>query len=337
MSGSGSLDLPAGRPRQDRQAVTRRPVLGRTVPSRALLPWAAGPAWFLAALVTWRWPDADDFPDTSQLAALFLAVGLGLTAAAALRRLSARAPWAIALGLGFAAWEIAQAKLLWLPRPFFGTPQDLLDVFLTDWKRLGDSLLHSLGLLAVGYGIGAVLGVAIGVGLGRSLRFRYWVRPLIRLIGPLPPVALLPLAFVLIPSSRVASDALMALAAGFPVTILTWSGVAAVDPAYYDVARTMGARNRFLVLRVALPAAMPQIFVGLFMGLGVSFAMLVVAEMLGVKSGLGFYMQWAQGWAAYPNMYAALLVMSLMCTGLMTLLFKVRDRVLSWQKDGLKW
>ncbi|GBQ25841.1 ABC transporter permease subunit [Gluconacetobacter azotocaptans] len=306
-------------------------------PLRALLPWAAGPAWFVAALVTWRWPDADDFPDTTTLAGLFAGIGVALLSAAALRRLSARAPWMIALGLGFAAWELVQAKLLLLPRPFFGTPQDLLDVFLTDWKRLGDSLLHSLGLLVVGYTAGSILGIATGVGLGRSQRFRYWALPIVRLIGPLPPVSLLPLAMVLIPSNWLASEALMALGSGFPVTILTWSGVAAVDPAYYDVARTMGARDRFLVLRVALPAAMPQIFVGLFMGLGMSFVMLVIAEMLGVKSGLGFYMQWAQGWAAYPNMYAALLVMSLMCTGLITILFKVRDRILGWQKDGLKW
>ncbi|MBB2200601.1 ABC transporter permease [Gluconacetobacter tumulisoli] len=302
-----------------------------------VLPWAAGPAWFVASLLTWRVPDADDFPDTNELAALFAGIGVALLAAAALRRLSARAPWMIALGLGLATWEVAQAKLLLLPRPFFGTPQDLLDVFLTDWKRLGDSLLHSLGLLAVGYTVGSTLGIATGVGLGRSRHFRYWVLPVVRLVGPLPPVALLPLAFVLFPSNWLASEALMALASGFPVTILTWSGVAAVDPAYYDVARTMGARNRFLVLRVALPAASPQIFVGLFMGLGMSFAMLVIAEMLGVKSGLGFYMQWAQGWAAYPDMYAALLVMSAMCTGLITILFRVRDRLLGWQKDGLKW
>ncbi|OUJ12668.1 ABC transporter permease [Acetobacter sp. DsW_063] len=309
----------------------------RAFPLAQTLPWLAGPVWLVAALVTWRIPDADDFPATNDLAVLFAAVGLVLLIAAAGRRLSTRAPWAIALGVGFGLWEVAQAKLLWLPRPFFGTPQDLLDVFQSDWRKLGDSLLHSLALLATGYLGGATLGIAVGAGLGRSPRFRYWVRPIMRLVGPLPPVALLPLAFVLIPSSRVAGDALMALAAGFPVAVLTWSGIAAVDPAYYDVARTMGAKQRFLLFHVALPAATPQIFVGLFMGLGASFSMLVVAEMLGVKSGLGFYLQWAQGWAAYPNMYAALLVMSLMCSALMTVLFKLRDHLLNWQKDGLKW
>jgi NitT/TauT family transport system permease protein len=79
------------------------------------------------------------------------------------------------------------------------------------------------------------------------------------------------------------------------------------------------------------------VFVGLFMGLGASFSVLVTAEMMGVKAGLGWYLQWAQGWAAYANMYAALLVMAVLCSGLITLLFGVRDRVLSWQKGTVKW
>ncbi len=309
----------------------------RSIPGRAVLPFLAPAIWFLAGAVTHFWRDADDFPSTTALAIVFAAVGAALLAAAAIDRLSGRSPRLAALGAILLAWEILQAKLLLLPRPFFGTPQDLLDVLLTDWRRLGDSLLHSLGLLVIGYLAGASLGFAVGVGLGRSQRFRYWMHPVIRMIGPLPPVALVPLAFVLVPSSWLASEMLMALAAGFPVAILTWSGVASVDSAYYDVARTLGANSRFLALRVAIPAAMPSVFVGLFMGLGVSFSTLVVAEMLGVKAGLGFYLQWAQGWAAYPNMYAALLVMALMCTGLISLLFRIRDRVLGWQKDGLKW
>src|SRR4029434_5613349 len=70
-------------------------------------------------------------------------------------------------------------------------------------------------------------------------------------------------------------------------------------------------------------------FVGLFMGLGSSFAVLVVAEMLGVKSGIGWYLQWAQGWAAYANMYVALLIMALACSGLISALFLIVDR---WAK-----
>ena len=121
------------------------------------------------------------------------------------------------------------------------------------------------------------------------------------------------------------------------VLLLTWSGVAGVNAAYYDVARTLGASRWFLVFKVAIPAALPHVFVGLVMGLRASFAVLATAELMGVKAGLGFYLQWAQGWAAYSNMYAALIVMSLLCSGAITLLFKTRDRLLVWQKGVVKW
>jgi NitT/TauT family transport system permease protein len=234
-------------------------------------------------------------------------------------------------------WELVTAKLDLLPRPFFATPQSLLEVYIDDWPRLGESTLRSLMLLATGYAIGAVLGFAAGVAIGWSRTVGYWVHPVLRFIGPLPATAWLPLAFFAFPSSWSAGVFLIALATGFPVTVLTWSGVASVNPAYYDVARTLGANTGFLIRKVAIPAAMPSVFVGLFMGLGASFAVLVVAEMMGVKAGLGWYLSWAQGWAAYPNMYAALLVMAFMCSGLVTLLFHLRNRLLSWQRGLLRW
>lgn len=82
---------------------------------------------------------------------------------------------------------------------------------------------------------------------------------------------------------------------------MTWSGVATVNLAYCDLARTLGASAAFLVLKVAIPAALPSVFVGLFMELGSLFAVLIVADMMGVKAGLGWYLSWAQGWAAYAN------------------------------------
>ncbi len=88
---------------------------------------------------------------------------------------------------------------------------------------------------------------------------------------------------------------------------------------------------------MAILAALPHVFVDLFMGLGASFSVLVVAEMMGVKAGLGWYLQWAQGWAAYANMYAALLLMALVCSGLISALFLIRDRALSWQQGAMKW
>ncbi|MCG5240504.1 ABC transporter permease [Azospirillum doebereinerae] len=312
---------------------------------------AAAGLWFAAAAVTALWPDSDPdaWPRTGEFASLLVVAGGALVLALPFSlsgvarwkpvtdRLVAAVPWLVVLALGLIGWEILTAKLNLLPRPFFAPPQALLEVYLDDWPRLLDCFAASLKLLFTGYAIGAALGIVTGVAIGWSRAVGYWVHPVLRLIGPLPATAWLPIAFFAFPSSWSASVFLIALATGVPVTILTWSGVAGVNSAYYDIARTLGASQRFLVLRVAVPAAMPHVFVGLFMGLGASFAVLVVAEMLGVKSGIGWYLQWAQGWAAYANMYAALLVMALVCSGLVTLLFRVRDRLLAWQKGMLKW
>lgn len=303
---------------------------------------AAG-VWLAAGAYTGLVPDIDDFGFTLPFAYGLAGIGLLIALAAlgaptlGLTRVKAWGPWLVAVPLGFIAWQAVTAKLGLLPRPFFVPPQSLVEVYFEDWPKLGLSVVHSVKLLAWGYIVGAFTGVVLGVSIGWWRTVGYWAHPVLRFIGPLPATAWLPVAFFLFPSSWSASVFLIALATGFPVTILTWSGIASVNKDYYDIARTLGANQTFLVLKVAIPAALPHIFVGLFMGLGASFAVLVVAEMLGVKAGLGWYLQWAQGWAAYANMYAALLVMAVMCSSLVTLLFKVRDRLLAWQKELVRW
>ncbi|WP_241663669.1 ABC transporter permease [Oecophyllibacter saccharovorans] len=247
------------------------------------------------------------------------------------------APWVTVLAVFTGLWELLTAKLGILPIPFFQPPSALLEVYLDDWPRLGASLLSSCRLLAAGFFCGALAGFVTGVAAGWMRSVGYWVHPILRFIGPLPSTALLPMAFYFFPSGFSAGVFLIAMATWFPMTVLTWSGISSVDPAYYDVARTMGASEWFLIRRVAVPAALPSVFVGLFMGLGASFAVLVAAEMMGVKSGLGWYLQWAQGWGAYNNMYAALIVMALLFSSLITLLFAIRDRVLTWQPGEVQW
>ena len=306
----------------------------------------AAAAWLASALVTTLWPDrpGSDWAYTSDLAFGFgsFAIVLAIAAFAGIRfkwsqSVRRLAPWLLVLAVFFTAWETTTAKFGLLLTPFFPPPQAILEVVVEDWARLGEGVLASMRMLAGGYFAGAAAGFVTGVAIGWSRVAGYWIHPVLRLIGPLPATAWLPLAFFVFPSSLSASTFLIALATGFPVTVLTWSGVANVNSAYYDIARTLGASQRFLVFRVAIPAAMPHVFVGLFMGLGNSFAVLVVAEMLGVKAGLGWYLQWAQGWAAYANMYAALLIMAFVCSGLITLLFCLRDRLLSWQRGLLRW
>jgi NitT/TauT family transport system permease protein len=347
---------PASRPAATATAV-RRPGATAVPAGFAEAPapgfWACGllaaVAWLALGTLTWAWPNQDiGFNEWAFTAEFGIACGLaGLALLAVVlagarsgrlgRRLRPAGQWLVAAPLLLAVWEISTAKLGLLPPPFFAPPQSLVEVYAEDWSRLGLSTLHSARLLATGFLLGSAVGFVTGVWIGWSRVAGYWVHPVLRFLGPVPASALLPLAFFFAPSSYAAAVFLIALASFFPLAVLTWSGVASVSKAYYDVARTVGASEWFLVSRVAIPAALPQVFVGMFMGLGASFSTLVTAEMMGVKAGLGWYLQWAQGWAAYANMYAALLVMAVLCSGLITLLFTVRDRVLSWQKGTVKW
>ncbi|MFI5410617.1 ABC transporter permease [Kaistia sp. UC242_56] len=305
----------------------------------------AAASWLLAAAVTVGFTDVVPWGQT-QLFALLLAIGAGgfVLLAFTVHRLGAigrklvhYGAWWIALGLWLAAWEVSTAKLGWLPKPFFSPPQGLLHVYLTDWDRLLVCMLYSLRLWGLGFFSGIAIGFVVGVALGWSKRFSYWGMPLLKLIGPVPASAWIPSAFFVFPTTFGASIFLVALASGIPVIILTASGVASVNRSLYDVARTLGADRRFLVLKVAIPAALPNVFVGLFMGLYSSFAVLVIAEMLGAKYGLGWYLQFQTAYSAYANVYAALILMALLCSGLVKLLFVGRDRLLGWQKGIVQW
>jgi NitT/TauT family transport system permease protein len=239
--------------------------------------------------------------------------------------------------LGLGAWELITAVFHWLPLPYFPAPAAVLQSLVSDRALLFDSTWHSLLLLLSGYALGAAVALVTGICIGWSARARYWGMPLLKVIGPIPATAWIPLAMVLSPSGTFSAVGLIALAVWFPVTMLTASGISNTRASYLDVARTLGAGQVYLIFRVAIPAAMPSIFIGLFMGLGTSFLTLVVAETVGVKSGLGWYVSWAQGWAEYGKVFAALIIMAAFFSTIMTVLFKVRDRLLVWQKGVIKW
>ncbi|MCX7745356.1 MAG: ABC transporter permease subunit [Clostridia bacterium] len=234
-------------------------------------------------------------------------------------------------------WDMVTLKLKLLPLPYFPGPDKVLSVLASDWQLLGISTFYSLRLLFTGYFIGIALGFITGVSIGWNKHCHYWIMPVLKIIGPIPATAWIPIAMTVFPTSFWASVFLIVLAVWFPVTVMTSSGIANVRNAYFEVAKTLGASQRYLIFKVAIPAAFPMIFIGLFMGLGGSFITLIVSEMLGVKAGLGWYINWAQGWAEYSKVYATLIVIAFIFSSLISLLFKLRDRILIWQRGLIKW
>jgi NitT/TauT family transport system permease protein len=310
---------------------------------RAILPV---PAATLAALAVHLYLPNNELPNAASLYSRFLEDILAAAVVAALvqfvwpwlrRWMRNMCPIFAAAILTLCFWELITGVLHWLPLPYFPAPAGVLQSMINDRALLLDSTWHSLLLLLSGYALGVMIALVTGVCIGWSTHMRYWGMPLLKVVGPIPATAWIPLAMVLSPSAMFSAVILIALAVWFPVTMLTISGIANTRASYLDVARTLGASRWYLIFRVAIPAAMSSIFVGLFMGLGTSFLTLVVAETVGVKSGLGWYVSWAQGWAEYGKVFAALIIMAAFFSTIMTMLFKLRDRVLGWQKGMIKW
>ena len=307
----------------------------------AALPAAA----MVAFAVHWAVSRKEPLPETHLFSVFLSFVFLVGLLAALLQRVSVRlkywdahlSPIFAAAILSLSVWEVITSGFRWLPLPYFPSPAAVLQSLVNDRQMLFDSTWHSLLLLLSGYLLGTAVALVTGVCIGWSARARYWGMPLLKIVGPIPATAWVPLAMVISPSGLLSAIGLIALSVWFPVTMLTISGISNTRASYLDVARTLGASQTYLIFRVAIPAAMPNIFIGLFMGLGTSFLTLIVAETVGVKSGLGWYVSWAQGWAEYGKVYAALVIMAAFFSTIMTLLFKLRDRVLSWQKGTIKW
>jgi NitT/TauT family transport system permease protein len=247
------------------------------------------------------------------------------------------APLLAGLLAALALWDFVTLKRNWMTLPYFPGPGQVFAGMLDDQEMLVTSTRHSLMLLLSGYAAGVAAGLVSGVLLGWFRVVRYWGMPILKVVGPIPATALVALAMTLLPNAFLSAAALIGFAVWFPVTMLTSSGIANVRLSYLDVARTLGAGRLYLIFRVAIPAALPHIFIGLFMGLGASFLTLIVAETVGVQAGLGYYLQWRQANMEYDKTFASLIIMAVFFSGLMTLLFKTRDWVLGWQKGVIRW
>ncbi|MDP4178680.1 MAG: ABC transporter permease subunit [Bacillota bacterium] len=307
-----------------------------------LLPLAA---LVIALLLHLLVPNKQSFTITKYYPALlkvfiiiyFITLSISLKVKKIFLFLENKAPLLTAAFLILELWDLVTLKFKLLPMPYFPGPDKVLSSLFNDWSILGISTLYSLRLLFTGYTIGAVLGVITGIAIGWNKKANYWIGPIQRIIGPIPATAWIPIALTVFPTSFWASVFIIVLAVWFPVTVMTSSGIANVRNAFFEVAKTLGASQKYLIFKVAIPAASPTIFIGLFMGMGSSFLTLIVSEMLGVKAGLGWYINWAQGWADYSKVYASIIVIAVCFSSIITLLFKIKDKVLIWQRGLIKW
>ncbi|MBP5492199.1 MAG: ABC transporter permease subunit [Clostridiales bacterium] len=253
------------------------------------------------------------------------------------KRILHKAPFLTGVIVFLALLNFITTKTLLLPTLYFPSLDRIVGLLVESRVFLLKNVGDSLKLLITGFLWGATVGFLTGLALGYFKIVGYWLNPITKIIGPIPTTAWIPLALSTFPTTHGANVFLIAFAVWFPVTLMTSSGIQSISNVNFEVSRTLGASTLYQIVHVAIPAAMPSIFLGVFYGTVSSFATLMAVEMNGNASGIGWYINWQKSVMLYDGVYAGLIIIALICSLSLTLLFKVRDRVLTWQKGVIKW
>ncbi len=157
-----------------------------------------------------------------------------------------------------------------------------------------DNIVASTQRVAAGFALAILIGVPMGILIGWSKTVAALVDPSIQWLRPVPITAWLPISIAIFGISGVGAIFLITIGAFYPIVINTTQGARDVDRNWVRAALMKGARPREVLTRVVLPAALPSIFTGMRIGLGIGWTAVIVSEMVAVKSGLGYVL-----WDAY--------------------------------------
>ena len=249
-------------------------------------------------------------------------------------KLISKAPWLTVIFLFLSIFDYLTLKTGILMYPFIPWVNDIINITIEDHKNLTISTLYSLRLLFLGYFFGVITGLITGIFCGYSKKVKYWINPILKILGPIPTATWIPLIMIISSSLFGGAIFIISLGVWFAVSVATMTGISNVDESYYEVANTLGASDRELIFKVAIPYAMPNILQGMTQGMSSACISLMVAEMLGVKAGLGWYITWSQAWASYNKMFAAIIIICIVFNIVSKVLESIKKYLLSWQVGG---
>lgn len=220
--------------------------------------------------------------------------------------------------------------------PYFPSIDKVLSSMVQDRAYLWECTMSSLFLLFCGYFSGLIVGLLTGIACGYNKKINYWIEPFMKLLGSIPSTTWIPIVMVLATSLFRGSVFIIALGVWFSITLATITGIRNMDKSYYEAARTLGAKEKDLIMEIAIPSALPSIFQGMVQAMSSACMALMVAEMIGVESGLGWYITWQKSWAEYGKMYGAIILICGIFVTVNFLLNSIKKRVLRWQEGMLK-
>jgi NitT/TauT family transport system permease protein len=210
-------------------------------------------------------------------------------------------------------WEVA-GRLGWIDQRFFPVPSSIASEFvaLLGTGELFGNLGWTVQRVVIGFVLGAIPAIALGLMMGLSPLMMAMLRPIISAIYPIPKVALFPLIMLIFGLGETSKWVIVAIGVFFQVFFSTLAGVAHIEQSYLDVAKNFGASRWQAYRWIAMPAALPFIFTGCQLGIGMALIVVVVAEQFGTKMGLG-YMIW-RSWQVFEvrDMFVGLMMVALL-------------------------
>jgi sulfonate transport system permease protein len=231
------------------------------------------------------------------------------------------------------AWQIA-AVLHWVKPVFLPSPWSVVMAFremLVEEGLLTDFRVSAV-IVIEGFLMGAVFGFLAGVGAGLSKTVEKLLGPLLNSIRQVPPLAWLPLIVLWVGIGPVAKGVMIGKAVFFPVFLNTLQGIRGVSKDYVEVARIFEYNQRLLLRKVVIPAALPSIFVGLRYGAGLAWAVVIAAEMLGGKLGLGYLLMRSQELLLTQQLFVVIVIIGGVGFGVDVVLRRVEGSLLRWKK-----
>jgi len=241
--------------------------------------------------------------------------------------------WLIPVGTLF-VWEVlGRAGML----PRYVTSPSAIIAALWELTESGELLLDlgvSLYRVSIGFAAGTVAGILLGLGAGLIPGVRHFFDPLVSFLFAIPKVAFLPIFLLLFGIGHASKIAIIAFSGFFPVFIAARQAVLSVNPILLWTARNMGAPPRTVFFRVVIPAAAPQLFAGMRIGLAQAFVVLFAAELIGSRAGLGTIISSGDDGGRFDLMFAG--IVSFAAVGFVSdrLLMSIRKRALKGQLIG---
>jgi ABC-type nitrate/sulfonate/bicarbonate transport system permease component len=248
---------------------------------------------------------------------------------------------ALALRLGaiaafLALWSLLSGAVVVLKlfNPIFLPSPWLVLGNVLDMAVRGSLWIHlaaTLERVALGFGAGAALGVGLGLAAGHLTPIRHIVEPLVELLRPIPPLAMLPMFIVWVGIGEISKVGFITYATFFPIFLTTITGVRQIDPLLLRAAQSLGARGVGLFTRVILPAALPDILTGLRLGVALAFFVIVISEFIGAEHGLGYLINDGRNFFLVPQMLGAAVVLGLLGYAGNGLVRLLERRLTRWQ------